>query len=68
MKGLCPISVLRSLYHSLFNSHLSYGLVVWGTASRWNLEKIRSLQKRVLRLIATVYNGDFNHILSDLKI
>ena len=52
MKGLCPISVLRSLYHSLFNSHLSYGLVVWGNASRWNLEKIRSLQKRVLRLIA----------------
>ena len=32
MKGLCPISVLRSLYHSLFNSHLSYGLVVWGSA------------------------------------
>ena len=68
MNGLCPISVLRSLYHSLFNSHLSYGLVVWGNASRWNLERIRSLQKRVLRLIAPGYNGDFNYILSDLKI
>ena len=67
MKCLCPISVLRSLYHSLFNSHLSYGLVVWGNASRWNLEKIRSLQKRVLRLTAPGHNGDFNHILSDLN-
>ena len=47
------------MYHSLFNSHLSYGLVVWGNASRWNLEKIGSLQKRVLRLIAPGYNGDF---------
>ena len=56
------------MYHSLFSSHLSYGLVVWGNASRWNLERIRSLQKRVLRLIAPGYNGDFNHILSDLKI
>ena len=34
MKGLCPISVLRSLYHSRFNSHLSYSLVVWRNASR----------------------------------
>ena len=68
MKGLCPISVLRSLYRSLFNSHLSYGLVVWGNACRWNLEKIRSLQKIVLRLFAPGHNGDFNHILSDLKI
>ena len=27
---LCSPSALRSLYFNLFNSHLSYGLVVWG--------------------------------------
>ena len=42
-KNLCSISALRSLYYSLFNSHLSYGLAVWGNAS---LPHINKLSKR----------------------
>ena len=30
IKSFCTPSVLKSLYYSLFDSHLAYGLVVWG--------------------------------------
>ena len=43
IRDLCPLSVLRSLYFSIFNSHLSYGLVVWGNASKLYINKIKSL-------------------------
>ena len=48
IKNLCPTSVLISLYYSIFNSHLLYGLVVWGNANRSYINKIKYLQKRAL--------------------
>ena len=33
VRNFCKTSILRSLYFHLFNSHLSYGLVVWGNAN-----------------------------------
>ena len=51
IRHYCPKSVLRSLYFSLFNSHLSYGLVVWGNAKNSLISKIKSLQNRALRCI-----------------
>ena len=71
MKNLCSKSVLRSLYYSLFNSHLSYGLAVWGNASLSHINKIRTLQKRALVAISSEPNGnnaDINHIHYDLRI
>ena len=51
LRHFCPNTVLRSLYFSLFNSHLSYGLPIWGNADRINIEKIKILQKRAVRAI-----------------
>ena len=71
MRHLCPRTVLRSLYYSLFHSHLSYGLVLWGNASRSYIDKIRSLQKRALKAIVFANNDDntnTNHIYFDLKV
>ena len=72
IRHMCPSSALRSLYYSLFNSHLAYGLVLWGNANRSNIDKIRSLQKRALRAITFTPNDnnniDINHIYFDLKI
>ena len=75
---MCPISVLQSLYHSLFNSHLSYGMVVWGNAKRIYIDKIKIVQKRALRaLFIYIYNLlfirndgeiDINRIHFDLNI
>ena len=71
IRSFCPQPVLRSLYFSLFNSHLSYGLVVWGNSNRLYIDKIKFLQKRALKSIVFANNDDnteFNRILFDLKI
>ena len=44
----CNKNVLRSLYFSLFESHLSYGIPVWGSANRALTQKLFVLQKRLL--------------------
>ena len=44
-------SVLLSLYFSLFHSHLSYGLSVWGTSNAGYLSKFPLQQKKVVRAI-----------------
>lgn len=53
----CPIKVLKSLYFSLFNSHASYGLAVWGNADNTYMDKIKKLQNKAIRAMtfSTVY-------------
>ncbi len=53
----CTGSVLQSLYFSLFHSHLSYALSIWGTSTDGYLSKLRLLQKRIVRSITF---SDFN--------
>jgi hypothetical protein len=57
IRDLCPPSVLRSLYFSIFNSHLSYGLPAWGNANRYYLDQIFKIQKMAIRAISF---ADFN--------
>ena len=47
----CNKNVLRSLYFSLFGSHLSYGIPVWGSANRALTQKLFVLQKKAIRAI-----------------
>ena len=69
VRNLCPPTVLRSLYFSLFNSHLSYGLAVWGNANQLDIRKIKSLQKKAIKAIDSSLGKDNNdHLYFDLKI
>ncbi len=71
VRHLCPTHILRSLYYSIFNSHMSYGLAVWGNAKRLHISKIKSLQKRALKAIFFANNDneiDISRIHFDLKI
>ena len=44
---------MRALYFSLFNSHLCYGLSVWGgDISAERLNRLNVLQNRILKLIS----------------
>ena len=47
----CTKSVLLSLLFSLFHSHHSYGLSVWGTSNDGYLSKLALQQKKVVRAI-----------------
>ena len=52
IKPYCSVSVLKSLYYSLFSSHLSYGLSTWGlNISQMLIQKLQVLQNRVVRII-----------------
>ena len=48
----CQTRILLSLYYSLMQSHLNYGLCLWGHADSRYLEKICIAQKRAVRIIS----------------
>ena len=68
LKKLCPPPVLRSLYFSLFNSHLSYGIAIWGNASYTYINKIRSLQRRAIKAVYIGNDDRTDNIHFNLKI
>ena len=67
VRQYCTPSTLRSLYFSLFNSHLSYGLAVWGNANAVDIKRIKSLQKRAIRAISN-QTDNIEKLLYDLKV
>ena len=46
-----PESMYKSIYHTLFESHLSYGITVWGGIPKNKLESLFILQKRCIRIL-----------------
>ena len=51
IKDLVPKSLHKTLYHSLFESHLIYGISVWGTQSHTVLYELFTLQKHCIRTL-----------------
>ena len=46
-----PKNELKSIYHAISASHMTYGCQVWGQGYGSHIEKIFKLQKRALRII-----------------
>jgi hypothetical protein len=51
IRKIVPASHYKSIYHSLFESHLSYGISCWGAAYSSKLETLFRLQKRCVRIL-----------------
>ena len=69
MRSLSTPSILLSLYHAIFSSHMTYGLPVWGNATENHLKRIELLQKRAIRAISfSDYNAHTSPIFKDLGI
>ena len=49
LRNCMDTSLLRTIYYSLVYSHLNYGIHVWGSACKTDLEKILILQKKAVR-------------------
>ena len=47
LRNLCGVSVLKSIYYSLFHSHASYGLTAWGSSNQ-SLNSVYYAQWQVL--------------------
>ena len=50
LRHCVPFSILSNLHRSLILSYLSYGVVAWGWAAKYLINKLLLLQKRALRL------------------
>ena len=46
-----PREELKSIYYSIFSSHMTYGCQIWGQNRSAHLIKISKLQDRALRII-----------------
>ena len=58
-----PTQNYKNIYHTLFESHLSYCISVWGNAQKKLIQKILVLQKRVVRYLF----GDYDKFLDRLS-
>jgi len=48
LKNFLPLHTLKTLYYSLFASHLTYGIILWGYTNA----KVFTIQKKAIRLIS----------------
>ena len=60
IKKCIPKIAYKELYHTLFESHLSYGISAWGGISFKKLEPLFITQKKVLKTM--------KHIIINLKL
>lgn len=61
------INVLRVVYFSLFQSHLSYGILAWGHSAQ--SKRLFKIQRRVIRIICKLpYKADCRSYFKELGI
>ena len=51
LEHVLPEKALISLYYALVNSHLLYGLTVWGGISKTFLDKLNTLQNKAVKIV-----------------
>ena len=51
VRDMYPVKCLLNFYSSFAKSVITYGLLVYGSAAKTNLEKIENAQRRILRAI-----------------
>jgi len=67
VKKVLPRKIMKSLYYSYFNSHLVYGIELWGpNSNQSNINRLTVLQKKAVRLINNLpYNAHTNDAFID---
>ena len=57
VKNLLPPSSLKLIYTSFIQSHIQYGLPIWGGCQNQNRKRIINIQKRAIRTITKSYSS-----------
>ena len=52
IRNIVETSTLLLIYYALIQSHLDYGILVWGGAPQYLIDKLLRLQKKAIRIIA----------------
>ena len=58
LKDKLDFSTLRLVYHALFQSHLSYGIMLWGNSSQQNTARVQRQQKKAIRIMARLGHNE----------
>ena len=45
----CPKYLFKTIYHSLFQSNLVYGINIWSASTKSNIKKLQIIQNRAIR-------------------
>lgn len=48
------LEAAKSAYYAMFDSHLRYGITVWGGTTQSNLNRVLVLQKKAIRVLANL--------------
>ena len=57
LRNALPIDIHRELYYTLFESHLTYCISVWGGSAQKNLESLWTSQKKCVRSLFGDYEA-----------
>ena len=69
LRHYLPINSLITVYYSLVFSHLQYGISSWGSASKYFLKTIKTIQNKIIRLITfSSYRSNAEKLYAQLKI
>ena len=70
VKNVLPADCMKTLYYSLFHSHLAYGLLLWGPNMSADLfKKVFLKQKKIIRIIHNAkYNAHTDILFKQSKI
>ena len=64
-----PKNVLLSIYYSLFHSHMSYGICLYGLADSQYTSKVTLIQKRAIRIISKApFNAHTKPLFKNLGV
>jgi hypothetical protein len=67
--NVIPVKSLKDLYFALFHSHLLYCINVYSCTSQKNLNRIKILQKKAIRIVSKAkYNAHTGVLFKDLNI
>ena len=69
IKQTCGLEPARIAYFAIFESHLRYGIMVWGGANKGNLERVLLKQKKAIRGLGDLnYRDSCRETFKELKI
>lgn len=69
MSKISDLDTLKTLYHALIQSHVHYGISIYGATSKQNLDKILLKQKKAIRIMAGLKISDtVKHLFIHFKI
>lgn len=69
IKNILPSYVLKTLYMTLLQPYMDYGIILWGATNQCHLNKLNVIQKKAIRVITnSKYNEHTAPLFKELSL